>query len=623
MVAGKWHRFGAVRKRDLLCIWKVDFWRNVLNFIFVNIGFWQSLIYLYKLKPTVLFSKGGYVAVAPCLAAVVLKIPIILHDSDAISGVAHSLFEKHAKMRLSGFNLDLPDDDRYRHVGIPVNPIFGQPLTPEAKAKLLNKYNLPPKAQIVLATGGGGGALSLNQGVLDIVDQLDLKANTYLVVVTGGKHHTTASEQLAQLKQADRVRLLEFVDDMPDLVRASLGIITRAGATILSEISLAAKAAIIVPNPLLPKAHQLHNARIYQKAKAGWLVSDSGKQVNLRALKQAINELIHDSAKRAEKAKNSGKLALPDATQQALKVVEEVIADLRQPKSQAPRGQRQISQKDLLTSDARKHLKQKQSVRQGRRVLKISLLIALIGFGVFKLVYIGSIRLTLVENSPLAPATLTELQADVDNFLQEQTWSKRHFFAVESNLQQYLQDVAYIKDIHFKRDLFRSRLEVDIEPKHILGAFLAPNMSTIITDDGYVIAGYDNLVQNREFNLTVVSPRPIDKANELVLAPLHLSFLTEINAYLASQGHKLREVRISARPRELVLKLKDQDFDIIALMTEDPIKQGIAVSLALDFFARKQADSAVQLVQKDKKEGSISVPATYLDVRLVDRVIYK
>ena len=179
-----------------------------------------------------------------------LKIPLILHDSDAVSGSAHVFFRNYAHLRLSG----LPPrsskrEPTLRHVGVPVDPAFGQPLEEGREEAIALKYKLPAAARFVLVTGGGGGARNLNQGVLEVIDKLQIKQNIYFIIVSGNLNYRETVEQAKKIKAASRVRIVRFADDMPDLVRACMGVVTRAGATILSEISLAGKASVIVPTP--------------------------------------------------------------------------------------------------------------------------------------------------------------------------------------------------------------------------------------------------------------------------------------------------------------------------------------------------------------------------------------
>ena len=228
-------------------------------------------------------------------------------------------------------------------------------------------------------------------------------------------------EQASKIKSFQKVKVLEFVDDMPDLMRACLGVVTRAGATILTEISLAKKAAIIVPNPLLPRAHQVHNARIYQRADAAWLVSDSGQKVNQRALKQALNELINSSVKRLKYEHNVSKLAVLDATQRTLAVIEEVVAaitDFNNTDDKKLLSGKSAKQKTLnQITDDRYKSKDKILIRKYKKSLRFLILFSVVISFLFKVFYIGDIKLQAIEDSPLMTQNeLEDLQVKIDSF---------------------------------------------------------------------------------------------------------------------------------------------------------------------------------------------------------------
>ena len=619
MCAGKWRRFGKVKKRELFYFWHSDFWLNLGNFFLLNIGFWQSLFYLRRQRPHLLFSKGGYVAVGPCLAALILKIPLVLHDSDAVSGVAHSVFKRYAKMQLSGFKTDFTDEKRQRHVGVPVNPILGEELTDQQRVDILSKYNLPAEAEFILVTGGSGGARNLNRAVLEVADYLKFKPNVYLVIIAGRLNYEETKEKVTQLKSASKIRVLDFADELPDLMRASLGVVTRAGATILTEISLAKKAAIIIPNPLLPRGHQLHNARIYQKADAAWLVSDSGQKVNQRALKQALSELVNDTAKRLKYERNAAGVAVVDATEKTLLAIEEVLANLKVGKH-----------KSLEQIVKFRHDSSGRTIGRGfGRFLKFLILVLLITGFLFKVFYVGSIEFQLIEESPLlGEAELTDLRNEVNSLLDDRSFFQRHFFLDLTELNDRLIGKSHIEDISFRRDLVSSKVIVNIQPKHILGAFITPHLKTVVTTDGYAIKGYEHLLSQEKLSLEIKSSQDIVDDQELVLTPLDISFLNQIQTYLASRGYKLNEARISSQPREIVFRLKDMDLDIIALTTVDPIEQGIALAVALEFFAEPEKSEGIEellepAVAVDGSSNKLVKPTEYIDIRLIDRVIYK
>lgn len=630
--AGKWHRFGKVKLYELFFFWRADFWRNIGNFFLFKIGFYQSLVYLYRQRPDILFSKGGYAAFGPCLAALILRIPLILHDSDAVSGAAHSPFKRYAKMCLSGFKIKITDKERQRHVGIPVNPVFAEKLKSEQKERVLAKYNLPKTAKFILVTGGGGGARSLNEGILKTIDQLKIKHNTYIVIVTGSRYYSEAKERATKIKSRNRVRVVEFADDMPDLVRASLGVVTRAGATILTESTLAQKATIIVPNPLLPRAHQLHNARIYQQANAAWLISERNQRVNLRALKQALDELINDSIKRASYERNIAKLIISNSTQLTLLAVEDVlmktlgVIDINPDQRAAlKKSSKQKDLKQIVSSH--QHPRHQNAFDNFKKFLKYSILIILVSGFLIKIFYIGPVKLELIDESPLlGERELTALESEIDDLLSEQNFFRRHFFLQSAPLYDLLLEKGYIEEVDFRRDIARSEIIISIQPKYILGSFVAPNLETIITTDGYAVKGYEHLLDKGTPSLRIKSTLNVREDQQLILSPLDVSFLNQINTYLASEGYKLEEAYISTQPREMIFRLRDIDLDVIAITTRDPIEQGIALVIALNFFANPEDEEATDLLEPAEDtaaQDELVQPIEYIDVRLIDRVIYK
>lgn len=614
ILAGKWHRFGQVKKRELLYFWRKDFWLNLGNAFLSAFGFCQSVFYLKKIQPQLIFSKGGYVAVPPCLAARFLKIPLVIHDSDTVFGLAHSLVQKYALLKLTGFKVKSKGS---RHVGIPVNPLFAEKLDPEDETKLLQKYGLPPKAQIILVTGGGGGARSLNQAVLSMADELTSKPNVYIVILTGSRTHQETVEGAGQLKRPERVLVFDFIHDMPDLLRASLGVVTRAGATILTEVSLAQKAAIIVPNPLLPRAHQVHNARLYQRAEAAWLVSDTGRQVNIRALRKALSEMINDPAKRLKHQRNIAKLALPDATKNVLQALEDVLSQ-QQASSQEAARDVPVKTKQVNT---------KLALKKSKSVFKYALVIAVSSIVIFKIFYVEKITLNLTESSPLISSDeFQRLEGEIEAFVQnEQNFFQRHFFVSLDQLRERLLNKNYIQEVVFERNFIDSQLSINLKPKYILGSLQTPNLKTIITTDGYAISDYQHLANQEQFALEIISPYQIIQEQQLILSGNDLLFLNEINAYLASRGYKLVQARISTNPREIILRLKDYEIDIIALSSEDPVEQGIALASTLEFFERSERveDNPPEDEEPLQPIEKAAFPQEYIDIRLVDRVIFK
>ena len=155
---------------------------------------------LFHNRPHLVFSKGGYSALGPCLAARILRIPLIVHDSDAVPGLTHRVVGRWAKLRLTGLPT-LSPQLRERYVGVPVVPRLAQPLSEVERQSLLASYDLDPEVRLVLIFGGGQGAVNLNRVLIDVLDELKLPPRTHFILVTGSANHQSTVALAADLKR--------------------------------------------------------------------------------------------------------------------------------------------------------------------------------------------------------------------------------------------------------------------------------------------------------------------------------------------------------------------------------------------------------------------------------------
>ena len=325
IITGKIRRYSGIMGWAKFRLWR-NYLLNVADFFLIIIGCLQSFFLLLFDRPTVIFSKGGVSALGVCLSGILLRIPIITHDSDAICSLTHKLIGRYARLKLSGMPLDQVTDEQHVYVGIPVAESLGSSLSTNQLNGLRKKYKLPSAAKIILVLGGGQGARSVNRGVLGIAPQLKPAERICLLVITGRGKYSEAKLLLDKLDSLKLdVRLVEFSNDVPALLQLSDWVVTRAGATALAEVAAANKPAIIIPNPILPSAHQIHNANRYLKNEAALIVNDSGSQVDLDGLKTAIELLLSDQALCSKLGANIAKLAIYDASDRTLQAMERVI----------------------------------------------------------------------------------------------------------------------------------------------------------------------------------------------------------------------------------------------------------------------------------------------------------
>jgi UDP-N-acetylglucosamine--N-acetylmuramyl-(pentapeptide) pyrophosphoryl-undecaprenol N-acetylglucosamine transferase len=314
--AGKLRRYHGEGMRQLL-----DVKTGLLNIrdAFRTVrGCWQAYWLLRKLKPAVVFVKGGFVGVPVGLAAARQGIPYVTHDSDAVPGLANRIIARWASVHAVALPAEVYAYPlrKTRTVGVPVHANY-QPVGREERAHLKRALNLENFAKILFVTGGGLGAQRLNDAVEAIMPKL-LAAMPGLAVVqtVGRQNETTVQQHYDQLLASEdrgRVIVRGFVNDMYRYSGAADVIITRAGATTLAEFAVQHRACVIVPNPILTGGHQLKNAEYLAEKGAAIVVHESELQ---HELYDVILHLLQDEQAQRALGEKLATFAVADAANQ-------------------------------------------------------------------------------------------------------------------------------------------------------------------------------------------------------------------------------------------------------------------------------------------------------------------
>lgn len=282
---------------------------NLVDIFKIGSGFIQSLVKLKLWQPDVVFCKGGYVSLPVGIVADFYHIPLVIHDSDTVPGLTNRILSKHATLIGTGAPVEnYPNypSKRTSFVGIPVRVKPGH-LNSSQKQKLVDDLGLVKDKPIVIVTGGGLGAVALNEAVLRCAKQL-IQANLQVVLVTGRKHHYNQPRGTSP-----NLKILEFTDRLTDYFEISDVVVTRAGATTMAELATLSAATVIVPSPYLAGDHQTKNAAVYDRAKAAIVLNEAEIKRNPELLAVEIIKLVKDKDKRDSLGNNLHKFAKPDA----------------------------------------------------------------------------------------------------------------------------------------------------------------------------------------------------------------------------------------------------------------------------------------------------------------------
>ena len=320
IVAGKLRRYHGVGK--LAHLRPSILLPNMRDIVLVMAGFVQSVWKLLRWRPDVIFMKGGYVCLPVGYAARLLKIPLVLHDSDAHPGLTNRLLAPFASAIGTGAPLEYYNypPEKSRYVGIPIAETF-RAYSEKEKRTFKAKLGFDPMRPLVVVTGGGLGAKRINDGVVAVRDALLEEASVYLI--SGDFQY---KELKSRVDEREGWRLDAFVHEgMAQVLAAADVVVARAGATTLLELAALHAPTIVVPNGQLTGGHQLKNAKVYQDALAVVIVTEDDMVQSPEVLSNKIIGLLRAPKIRKGLGENFAKFAKPHAAREMAEMILMVV----------------------------------------------------------------------------------------------------------------------------------------------------------------------------------------------------------------------------------------------------------------------------------------------------------
>ncbi|MBO4276752.1 UDP-N-acetylglucosamine--N-acetylmuramyl-(pentapeptide) pyrophosphoryl-undecaprenol N-acetylglucosamine transferase [Candidatus Saccharibacteria bacterium] len=333
--AGKFHRYSDWKFTDYFKYFDITLkdliLGNILGFFGFIAGLFTSFfrMLLKKNRPNVIFLKGGFVGLPVGLVAKLFRIPYVIHESDAVAGLANRILMKKAKKVAFGIP---PSDEvlekhkNYVWTGIPVGPEY-KAVSPAKTMSLKKAFSFNDKKPLVVITGGSQGSKNLNEVTRQILPELLKTASVGLVA--GRKHY----EDMVDLKQYENwdhaslesnFRMWEFNTAMNELMGAADVVVSRAGATTIAELAALKKAVILVPFERLPGSHQVRNAERLKAAGAVEVIYDSKMMENPTDLLKLIQHLVKSPRLCADMADSLHKEARADAAHRLAEIILEI-----------------------------------------------------------------------------------------------------------------------------------------------------------------------------------------------------------------------------------------------------------------------------------------------------------
>ncbi|MCH9757560.1 MAG: undecaprenyldiphospho-muramoylpentapeptide beta-N-acetylglucosaminyltransferase [Proteobacteria bacterium] len=242
--------------------------RHVWQLPLLLVAVWRAWRLLARVRPAALLCMGGYAAVPGGLAAWLRRVPVVVHEQNAVTGKANRLLAKVAKAVLTGFPAQ---EKNQQYVGNPVRIEFTQ----------VSKRPRPREVRRVLVLGGSQGAQALNQLLPPALALLQVQNKAMQVVHQCGKENA-ATVAAAYQQQQVPATVHEFIDDVATAMQDADIVVCRAGAATLAELATAGVGAVLVPYPYAAADHQSANARRFSESGAAVLCPQ--QQLNAHTL---------------------------------------------------------------------------------------------------------------------------------------------------------------------------------------------------------------------------------------------------------------------------------------------------------------------------------------------------
>ena len=274
---------------------------------FKSIG--QAKKIIQDFKPDIMIGTGGYICLPVALAASKLKVPIVLHESNAFPGVAIKMLSKKASAILVGFEDAKKRIKNAENVVVVGNPSKVKEIsfTNSQKEKILKEIGLTDiEKPIVLVFGGSQGAQKINESFINIISK-KVNEKYQIIWATGPNQYEIIKTKLQNLNinidNIPNVKILPYIYNMEEVMNCVDLVVSRSGAMTITEISIVGKPSIFIPFPYATENHQEYNAKVLEKVGAAKIILDADLDFNI--LNSTINEIISDKEKMCRMSENA------------------------------------------------------------------------------------------------------------------------------------------------------------------------------------------------------------------------------------------------------------------------------------------------------------------------------
>ncbi len=284
----------------------------------------QSKKIIKAFKPDIVVGTGGYVAGAVVYAAQRMNIPTVIHEQNSVAGVTNKFLARGATKIGVAFTVAKAQFPAGKAV------LVGNPRAQQV-SQIKSTFSwqtlgLRDDKPTLLIFGGSQGAPAINLAVIEAMSAFNQRAYQ-VVIVTGPKRYDNVRRLLQEqgIAPADNVRILPYIDNMPEVLAQTAAIVSRAGATSIAEITALGIPSILIPSLHVTGDHQTKNAQSLVDAGAALIVPEPALDGD--TLVAAADQLLLDATLSDKMAAQATKVGMPDAGDRLYQLLLSAIAE--------------------------------------------------------------------------------------------------------------------------------------------------------------------------------------------------------------------------------------------------------------------------------------------------------
>ena len=267
-----------------------------------------------KFKPDVVIGTGGFASGPLLQTANTLNIPTVIQEQNSYPGITNKLLSKKANAICVAYE-NLEQFFPKNKIVFTGNPVRQDILDIDSKrSEALSYFNLDENKKTLLVIGGSLGARRINQLIAKEIDFL--RNNNLQIIWQCGNLYMADYKHFSEV---ENIQVVSFIDRMDLIYAAADFVISRAGASSVSELCLVGKPTIFIPSPNVAEDHQTKNAKAIVDKNGALLIKESELDEKFESV---FNKLIHDENLQKSLSENMKKLAKPNATKD---IVEQIV----------------------------------------------------------------------------------------------------------------------------------------------------------------------------------------------------------------------------------------------------------------------------------------------------------